>query len=336
MPVKVGYWTRRTSTGYEKLPVYFYFDDAGNLVAMRDPYGNVKTFQTTVSQRPGMISYHANACDYIIATAPKEAWFLMGGQACVRTGPLPTQYICLQHSLEDIAAKRPDVADYLGITPRAATQAVGRSVKQGQEVTPKVGVTWPVYNNVPTKATGTASQRADLYPLFKGIYDQFAQAMTGTNPLFAALYRAMYEEGARQEEIVRQRLSPERYQYYLRLREQAGLVAQTHEQYRAMTQAIWKAMVKEAGLTEQQLAQGSPYLPQIGQVLSQLMPQSQVGALVSQKVTQLAQGGTPVQGTSTPSTKPTQVKPVPVQFTPIEKPKPPETPGYPSYRGPWA
>jgi len=290
MRTRVGYWVEKLPDGtYQKRPVTFYFDDAGNLVGMRDPNGNMRGFVTQYSITKNARSYSANACDYFIATVPTERWAWAGPNAVGFFDDFGSFHL-LYHSVEDIFRKRADVADYLtrekptcwSKRPRAVTQATAvesqRSLPEpSREYTP-VGVA--------PKALAATPGGYGLESTGNALADSIAQWMLASAPPgFREIYNLMLAEGKRQEMILKERLAPERYEYYQRLRSQVAMAEASgeisKEAEKEYLKRIYQAMVKEAGLSEEELLRSSPFIPQLTNTLRQVDPR--IGQLVEYK-----------------------------------------------------
>jgi hypothetical protein len=291
---RIGYWVEKTPDGkYVRRPVTFYFDNAGNLVGMRDPNGNTRGFVTQHSVSGNTQRYFANACDYFIATVPAENWVWFTPNAVGfrdATGRLHMLY----HDVNDIFRKRADVADYLKTYHPTCSQYYAQQFRLGpssQRSSPPTQATaieqaskLPVASReyVPT---GVAPQPLATTPATAGelartgnvFIDQLAQAMlAGAPPGFREMYNLMLQEGQRQELLLMQKLPPERYQYYQKLRSQAAMYSDqfpnSAEVFRKLNRTIYLAMLREAGLTEQDMLKSSPYIPQLTQTLSGIDP----------------------------------------------------------------
>jgi len=291
---RIGYWVEKTPDGeYVKRPVTFYFDDAGNLVGMRDPNGNTRGFVTQYSVSGNTQQYFANACDYFIATVPAEDWVWFTPNAVGfkdATGKLHMLY----HDVNDIFRKRADVADYLktyhptcsqyyaqqsGLGPssqRATPTTQATALEQASKL-PAASREYVPVGVAPQPLATTPATAGDLAQTGNPIMDQYARAMlAGAPPGFREIYNLMLQEGQRQELLIMQKLPPERYQYYQKLRSQAAIYSNefpnSDEVFRRLNRAIYLAMLKEAGLTEQDMLKSSPYIPQLTQTLSSIDP----------------------------------------------------------------
>jgi hypothetical protein len=295
---RTGYWVEKTPDGkYVKRPVTFYFDDAGNLVGMRDPNGNTRGFVTQYSVSGNTQSYFANACDYFIATVPAEDWVWFTPNAVGfkdATGKLHMLY----HDVNDVFKKRADVADYLktyhptcsqyyaqqfGLNPssqRSTPTTQATALEQASKL-PVASREYVPVGVAPQPLATTPATAGDLAKTGNLIMDQYARAMlAGAPPGFREIYNLMLQEGQRQELLLMQKLPPERYQYYQKLRAQAAIYSNqftnstvSFDVYKRLNQAIYQAMLKEAGLTEQDMLKSSPYLPQLTQAVSSVNPQ---------------------------------------------------------------
>ncbi|MCS7240587.1 MAG: hypothetical protein NZ651_05015 [Candidatus Bipolaricaulota bacterium] len=294
MRKQTGFWVERTPNGgYRRLPVEFFFDSMGNLIGMRDPQGNLKQFETTYSVSPTGQYYHATACDYFIATVPAERW--------VPISPFQWGFIDdtgrvwpLQHSIEDICRKRADVCDYLArrynvYVPGSKPNSPATGVQAETQPQPRYVGCVPRVQNWPanTKATAQLDPMSQL-PAILSLIDQFAMALLAfAPPGFREAYQLMKQEGMRQELILQQRLGPEGYKEFLRIKERIndlhnrGLI--TDEQWHRLQNMAYKAAVRRAGLTEEELLVSSPYMPALAKALSQL---PQVGGTVSRALEQ--------------------------------------------------
>ncbi|MEM2352203.1 MAG: hypothetical protein QXT26_07325, partial [Thermoproteota archaeon] len=144
-----------------------------------------------------------------------------------------------------------------------------------------------------TSAATRSSSGMDTQALGVGVMnlvDQFAMAMlSAAPPGFQQLYQIMRNEGFRQEQLLRQKLPPERYEYYNKLRQKANMLANqgviTDDQWRSILRLIYKRMVEEAGLKEEELLRSSPYMKAIPEALRQIPGASNVAGLVEARIT---------------------------------------------------
>ena len=292
---RTGYWVEKTPDGkYVKRPVTFYFDDAGNLVGMRDPNGNIRGFVTQYSVSGNTQRYFANACDYFIATVPAENWVWFTPNA-VGFKDAAGRLHMLYHDVNDIFRKRADVADYLktyhptcfqyyaqqfGLNPssqRSTPTTRATALEQASKL-PQPSREYVPVGVAPQPLTTTPATAGDIARTGNDLIDQFAQAMlSAAPPGFREVYNLMLQEGQRQELLLMQKLPPDRYQYYQKLRSQAAIYADqfpnSAEVFRKLNRAIYLAMLKEAGLTEQDMLKSSPYIPQLTQTVSSVNPQ---------------------------------------------------------------
>lgn len=297
MPVREGYWVEKDAQGrYVKRPVQFFFDEQGNLLGMRDPYGGVKQFYTQYSVSNKVHSYFANACDYFIATVPTDRWVPVDPwrwgfvDANGRVWPL-------QHSIEDICRKRADVCDYIRKTygvrvPGTTVNSQANTIREqtatatgpkyvGCAIFPQMRVNTPATNKIdPGLGVGMIN-----------LIEQFARAMVSMGPPGTQeLFNAMWNEGMRQELILTQRLSDKDLQTYYRLRQMVNEAHTrgeiTNEQFHALHNAIYRAAVRKAGLTEEELLTSSPYVPQMARALGQLPGGTQMAGAIERRLTE--------------------------------------------------
>ena len=294
---RIGYWVEKTPDGeYVKRPVTFYFDDAGNLVGMRDPNGNTRGFVTQYSVSGNSVSYTANACDYFIATVPAQDWVWFTPNA-VGFKDANGQLHMLYHSVDDIFKKRADVTDYLktyhptcfqyyaqksALKPSCQTSncpaSQATALKEVSQL-PKPSQEYIPTGVAPQPLATTSATAGKLAQTGNCLLDKFAQAMLAAAPPgFREVYNLMVQEGARQELILAQKLPPERYQYYQELKKKAIVYTNQFpgrygdELFKQLNRAIYLKMLQEAGLTEQDMLKSSPYIPQLTQTLGSINP----------------------------------------------------------------
>ncbi len=302
MPARIGYWVKKDAQGrYYKLPVRFIYDTAGNLVGMVDPYGRVRGFHTTYSVHDHTHSFTANACDYLIATAPTDAFVWMGPNA-IGVKTLNWGIVPLHHSVQDIFEKRADVADYLKSgrpETRCNSYTMGLKLRQAKEATP--GSIPLGQAPLPCSAGPCPNTRAAVIaePIQQHITAQTGNLLIDAYvnilpPYFQGIFGAMYQEGVRQEMILKERLPPERYEYYQKLRARLNALDLPFEVWHQYNQRIYKAMLREAGLTEEEMLASSPIMPQLAEQLGAIRPDLKEAILA--RIQQVRQGqlSTPV------------------------------------------
>lgn len=280
MPNEYGYWVEKDPVTGDYVYKRVEFLKSGDYVTgMIDPYGKLHKFSASVSTTPTSKSFHANACDYFIATAPPENWvWLSPNQLGVR---INGRIQPLNHSVPDIFRKRADVADYLLEQNPQAAGRVQRAMNTRTYPT-SCGI-WKQYE----EQTRSLEANKQSYPIGGNVISPLVEAyLTAMNPMVANVYRAMAREAEWEELQVARKLSPERYEYYNQLRRQARELANTrklsHDWLHATNKQIWEAMVKEAGFTQDELTATSPYASSVVAAVSTISPE--MGTLLSEEL----------------------------------------------------